>query len=84
MSKDPKTFLYETLEKTLQYHATPTQLEALRNREDLDLDGLALSSLHTVEVQMELEDGLGVDIETEEFEGLTRLSELVTLVASRQ
>lgn len=83
MTKDVETFLYETLEKTLEYHATPEQLDALRKRADLDIESLALSSLHTVEVQMELEDELGVDVETDEFGDVKTISDLVKLVETR-
>lgn len=83
MSKDLEKTVYEILEKILEYHATPPQLEAVRNREDLEFEYLSLTSLHTAEVFMELEDVLGIELDTDEFDDIKKISDLVTLVKSR-
>lgn len=83
MTKDPKEFLYEVLERTLEHHASSDMLESLRKREDLMFETLELTSLHTAEVLMELEDDLGVELEEAEFDNITKISDLTKLVESR-
>lgn len=84
MTQNPKEFLYEILGRTLEYSAGPDVLEALRKREDLNFESLELTSLHTVEVLMELEDELGVELDEGEFNDISKISDLVKLIETRQ
>ena len=83
MTKKPDEFLYGVLERTLEHHASSDMLESLRKHEDLTFDSLELSSLHIAEVLIELEDDLGVGIEEAEFDNITKISDLVSLIESR-
>lgn len=81
--RDVSGFVLGALDRVAPVLQSPERMRALGQGGDFALDDLELDSLSRFEVMMQIEDALGIELDDDDFAGVTTFRALVAMVESR-